>query len=1506
MKVDITYQRIDINTLNLTSKPVAYNGINYPLRELEHRNFEILIYSLYNQEIINKRTAFDDIMLMGGIRDKAQDCAFFNQGIKTGIIQCKHSENDTKQGMALCVKEIIKFILYSIADDSLVPYLNSFTYYFASSSGFDMKTDEYLRIFNAKIVKEKRLEKWTSDVIKNSKNLNHFKYEEIKEELLRRLTILHIIPIIPTDIQSLLTINEATVVPTFFSVRIVVDNESISDLKTTIDEIKEYATPKTIKPEKIIDEFKEESIFLANYKSTFSLNSPLIIERKITVKITDWIKTALKEKEENIAIIKGGAGSGKSVILNNLYHSLTTDGIPTIAIKADIKSADTIAGLEKKLNISTSLETSIKTLLNTYEKVVVIIDQIDALSQTLSANRNNLTTYISLVEKLKKIPGARVVISVREYDLNYDPYLIPFKKNIFFETGYLEDAEVVEVLKALQVNNYSVGLIKLLTTPLHLELFCQVYSNQEKNIKFYSIYDLYTELWLLKIAKKGTRNLREELKKTLYAIASKIYERQGNLSVSKQQFETDDVEYLITEGLLNKINNSKELTFFHQTFYDYVFARQFVEGGQSVIDYLNDNNQGLFIRSCLKIILSHLRDQNPKYYKHLIVELLTSSKIRFHIKQLVLNYLGSIEDPGDIEKEIVQANIIGQKDEEVFYESLNTSNWVKYFIETGWINSYLDSNDEEKINIAFQMLLRNKDNAFNTILDHLSSTEINNKHDDIIARFLYFANNWNDTAKNLYYRTKESIMKSAYYICHCMELALNYDENWVYSEFGALLKERAEALDEHSNKFPIDHSETELMKKLYKNHFEKAFELSEDIIRNIIIKTEIKSNYGGLSEDWAFLLFSSTPENHYGDDDEFYQIFINAVEESARNNSLIFKEFTNKYSQSNFTSILRIIIFGYLANPKLYYEEALDTLKYIHYRNGFRYNDKLGYFLRKLITTIYPLLSLNQKEDLNTLLLSIKDKHELELYIHPVTKKKTQFKYFGYLQYQFLTAVPESEIKEFPELNKKHLELNRRFGKIKDKEPNVLSVTGVPAPYKNDNYLRMTLKDWEKTFYKYNDTWQYNRIPNAGGLLQHARVFEEQVAKRADFFWPLLQKIINNDKISDDYKSYGINGLIKANYNYKNIEELIVKQISNKLSDSNILHTIWSIDHLIKNGGINKVIFNFLCKQALFNNDPTKDDLSNPRQRSINSVRGAAFDRLLRLEDKGFANKIFSITNKAIKSEKTFAVKATIISNSAYLLNIDRDKAFKVFVRLIKSDKRLLNEAMWPAGYFSNFYFLKMTFFFEMAMKEKKVFKSLGNLFGLAWLRGIEQSKNYLFELLKKSNEAGAEIIKIAVHPQNLINEDGSLNAKCMQIFEYLFNKEDKEIIHQYSIAFLHFKPEMFEGLFPILKSYAKSKAFRNSPAYFCKYLIASCNKLTVLKCAELISNFDRLEKTNITEGNYYDSEPLNAVIAVYNVLGNTPKDKELKNYCMDIFDKMLQQAQHRNAAQKITTLVEF
>lgn len=1495
-QMEFNYSTPDLKSLQGEVKPYAYQGKDYPLHNLSHRDFEFLIYSIYKQEIGNKKLLYDDIALMSGVRDKAQDCIFYIDKIKCGLIQCKHSKNDTPLATRGCVEEIIKFCLYYIQDNSLIPDIKQFTYFFASSSGFDTKADHYLRSFTLNIKKERKIELWTKSIIKKYTLIN-LSYEEIKDKLAQLLSSLEVKLIIPNDIQDLLTRYQSTTSNRFFTLRLVVDNSSVQELKGDIELIKLNTKPKNISSERIIKEFDEASLFLFNYKSTFSVSDQIRIKRKATESIVQWLLNNLKDKEENILIIKGSAGSGKSVILNNIYGELKELGIPTIALKADEINATDIMALDKKLGLTISLQDSVESIAREYPKIVILIDQLDALSQSLSADRDNLATYILLIEKLKKIDNVRIVISVREYDLAYDPSLIPFKKNTSFSVGTLTPEEVKVVLANLKVTGYSEKLMILLSTPLHLELFCQVYKKRSEHLKLKSLYDLYNELWKQKIEKRGKKLVRESLKSTLYSIAKKIYERLGSLSVNGANFDIDDIEYLKTEGLLLE-NNRNEVMFFHQTFYDYVFARSFVESQDDVLVYINDNNQGLFIRSCLKIILAHIREQNPSQYQQLIKDLLQKPKIRFHIKQLVLDYLGFIENLILVEEEITEEVIINSNYETVFIEAINTNKWIELFIKKRWINKHFENSNSEKLNVVFQMLIRNLKTSREVILNFLLDLPSNETNNDIIARLLYFLEDWNDEAIILYNRARLSVLKSPFQFCTCIEKSTTFNKDWAIKEFLTFLLSKVQLLNKQQHEFQIDHTETELIKKLFLVAPIETFHLCKQIIEKIIIQTRWEHKNGGLNEDGAFYFFTHSKENYHGDD-EFFQIFINKIEEFAITKSPYFDEFILEFGKSNYVGLLRLVIYGLLANPKEYYNEALEIIKYINIRNGFVDNEKLEYFVRQLINVIYPLVSYNERKEINQMIENIKAPYENETFIHPITKKKERRSFTGHTQYKFLSAIPIENLIAFTELHKRFLELKRKFGDINDKEPNIITISGSHPPYSKTNYEKMSNDDWISTFHKYNENFEPDFFSHKGGITEHGRAFEEQVTLRSDAFYPLVQKIVSDNGISDDYKVFGINGLIKGNFPPDLISELIEKLIETPLNGHNTLYIIWSIDYLIKHKMIGEKIFNFLCNEALNNSDPEKDDLNDPIQRSINTIRGAAIDRLMKLDNKDFELKLFLTINKAIKKEKILAVKFSIAHNSAYLLKIDQLKAFRIFCKVTKSDKRLLKHSMWSAEYFSYRYFSQMKFFFEAALKNSKVYKELSNMLSKLYLRNMPKAEKFLFPLLKKNTEAKAEAISVACHPKNIINLSKSLNGKCVELFKMGLNSANDKIVHQYSVSFLHFKPEMFSSLFPVLVLYSKSKVFKSSPANFCKYITQCCNKATVIQCMELISLLGELPKTDITKGNYYDSEPLNLILAIYNTLGNSHIDKLHKDKCMDVFDKMLQQPQHRIAASQ-------
>ena len=426
-------------------------------------------------------------------------------------------------------------------------------------------------------------------------------------------------------------------------------------------------------------------------------------------------------------------------------------------------------------------------------------------------------------------------------------------------------------------------------------------------------------------------------------------------------------------------------------------------------------------------------------------------------------------------------------------------------------------------------------------------------------------------------------------------------------------------------------------------------------------------------------------------------------------------------------------------------------------------------------------------------------------------------------------------------------------------------------------------------------------------MVEHSRAFEKEVSERPEFFFPLIEKIIIEKKVDTYYMVQGINGLIKANYNVAKTYSVYLSLLNYQLdTDEHIIYSIWNSDYFIKNNYLTKVLITFLVSQALYGKDDVKDDEQNPLQRAINTIRGAAIDRLARIDDIRFEKQIFDTLNKIIEDENVYYLKATIAIHCAYLLNINPDKAFDLFVKLNKLDERLIKESMWSADYFANQYFDQMGFFFETAIKRKDLAdknKSLAIILAKGWLNNKVDSEKYLFALLRKSNKAKAAIIDVAIHPKNIFKDNG-LDTKCVQLFNLYLNNTDKEIVFAYSRIFLRTEPKDFESLFSLLKKYSKSKVFKISPAYFCQYIM-KCSKQNTYKCSELISDFDKLMPTDISRSTHYDSEPIQVILSLYNTLGGSQQDNIIKEKCMNMFDKMLQIPHLRNAANKAIELVD-
>ena len=94
-------------------------------------------------------------------------------------------------------------------------------------------------------------------------------------------------------------------------------------------------------------------------------------------------------------------------------------------------------------------------------------------------------------------------------------------------------------------------------------------------------------------------------------------ERPTSLSVPVEILDDgdliEDANVLVSEHVLAR--DGDRIAFFHETFFDYAFARQWVSRAESLVDFLLRDEQELFRRAQVRQILQHLYEREPDRFR---------------------------------------------------------------------------------------------------------------------------------------------------------------------------------------------------------------------------------------------------------------------------------------------------------------------------------------------------------------------------------------------------------------------------------------------------------------------------------------------------------------------------------------------------------------------------------------------------------------------------------------------------------------------------------------------------------------------------------------------------------------------------------------------------------------------------------------------------------------------------------------------------------------------------
>lgn len=1487
-------------------KAPAYANRPLDFTTLSPRDFEELVYHFFKGRIEDGyyKGQYNDIGLFSGVGEKGIDIGLFYDGKICGVVQCKNYRQNLSPQLIL--EEIVKFLLHYIQEISQSDQVNPFsqfsdlTYYIVASKGISNPAMPLVLDFNNQWEWDK-IEEIAKLSIKKFKELQQVRLEDIESDLKYLLNGLKVSSIVAADLDVGIR-NRHELISRFFMLEqgsISNEAQDKSALKWTNSNL-----DSTITAEQIASFISQDILSVKNYFGNTESN---FILRNEVSELHQWILSPIKSDELNLAVLAGNAGVGKSVIVSQLYSKLHEDGIPVVCLKADRLAFETTAEMESELGIESGFNQFIRELINSKPIGVVLIDQIDALSQSLSSNLKPLSVFDRLIKKLAKFNQTlKVIIVSRIYELNYDPIIAAYNNKYTIRVKQLDAEQVKSVLQSAigqRADKIKSEIIGLLRTPLHLDVFLKIFSDEFDINGINSIQDMYDELWRQKVTRDGTRAgqkvNQKQLVKLAFRLAEVMYEKQ-QISLAAHAFEDAyafELMYLRSEGI---VVGEKKISFFHQSFFDYVFARQFVNSGTDLLQSITNNHQGLFIRSKVKQILNFKRNVDAIEYGKLLISIIEDGNIRFHIKLLILQFVAFQDEPNTQETHFVE-QIISKNN--ILKETL-----LKLYFGSGWLDIFIDKSlldfDLNNDQVKYGKLIHNFFRGFigrknNRLLQYFDNIKTNVNAIEMIKDFLWMVKRYDD--KN-YLQLADYIIQQIghqnipeYLLFTYLDNAVTEFPDWSINHVTHILSIPTQRNPGDHEYFPGWNSHTEFYKHLWEYHPRKAYLLVKAVIVEIIYKLGRVSNNPerSLTVDPAYMLYDRQNLDlyfHYKQMDLLQSYMIDSFSEDLE---FIIKEVDEYLSADSLTGAI-IALSVIEAHP----EKCIDISERLLTTSGFlnQYyglSTYLNYLIESTLMKSYEYF--HDKDLIKNVILNFFPKSELT-HIDYRNGKKLRSKTYGLSQFKLISAIAQSEKMEDTDLVRRYKELLRKFTKpFKIEAPEGIQVLHGGRVMEDSAYKKMTFEDWKTTFRQYNTQNESYDHWNDPDELSHGRNFKDVVAGNPVKYLQFIKEILIDPTIPQSYKVKGIEGLKEGELNIQEFLAIFKFALANNsFDDEQTLYLLWLTTYISEREIIDQEILDFLKEKSLNGSEKAGvsfDDLTT----GMNSVRGAAVSCLTEYsfspDTKEF---VFNVLHQ-IANNSSPATRACAVYHLQNFIWFDERSTMELCLKLIEDcSPGLVKVSIYPLRYLVNYDFTSVVPFIRKAMVNSDNSKYIGILITQAYCLEHVGSNELMEEYIDLGESQKESVVKNA---WNFIKGNSHVK-KALTILYNLLNSESENVGEAYAFPFYNLDPGTFSELYNFLLAYVDSPVGRFRHEGFYGYL-RKCAGDYPKQCIKLTKLFEN-QIMDDEFNQMYRNEPLNAIVQSYNAIREYNTLDEVLEEAMDIFDDLLMKSQYRSGAFEV------
>jgi hypothetical protein len=433
-----------------------------------------------------------------------------------------------------------------------------------------------------------------------------------------------------------------------------------------------------------------------------------VIHRTEGAKLAETLRSGVSQ----VAVVVGTAGAGKSAVLHQGVQALEAENWAILGVRLDrLEGFASTAEIGQRLGLGMSPVAALAAAANERPSLL-IIDQLDAVSLASGRMPHSFDAVADLIREAAIFPQMRVLLACRAFDVDNDHrirQLITDERVTRVEVHPLTDSQVDAAVTAMNLPASKLTAVQrsLLSLPLNLVLLHAI-ADQPDALAFTSATGLLNAYWERKHRDcTGRRQPEARFTKVITVLANAMSARQ-QLSAPITVLDADelaaDADVLASEHVL--VRDGRRYAFFHEAFFDYAFARLWINRDQDLVTFLLADEQELFRRAQVRQILQHIRDDDPARFIREVEAVLAHPGIRFHIKVVVLALLRSLTDPSPAEWEMIERLMAAEGPVTAqLWTTIRTLPWFERLDAEGALERWLASGDDTVRRHALEVML---------------------------------------------------------------------------------------------------------------------------------------------------------------------------------------------------------------------------------------------------------------------------------------------------------------------------------------------------------------------------------------------------------------------------------------------------------------------------------------------------------------------------------------------------------------------------------------------------------------------------------------------------------------------------------------------------------------------------------------------------------------------------------------------------------------------------------